>query len=353
MGMKISDVFKVGEAVVIRAKHAPSSLSIDAKDLGVVSDKQALVERIFSTKIRLYPKNFLAGIYAAEREARDALDSVSVRLDVTQGRFVLTAQLPKLEEKVAKAIDEYDKAVNAAADSLPSAIEAHAPALAKAVTEIAKDEMATAVVLKKARDNYPTPDQFRDAFNLRLQRFRLDDSEGASKIADAEKDVADMVRGMVADLRSRVTDKLADLREVIKSAKGNNVNKRSLNAAIDVLNEVEPLIMGDSVLSDQIKELRSTLNATQDTVAITNVVERAEKALLVGIDDAVKQVQDRITGLGKRKIVMDSDAADEEYKVEQKEAETCPAPASVTPASVTPEAKLAAAPQDDFTGWST
>jgi len=308
---KWADLMQLGEIWRLVCHRWRPNLGVTAEELGLANAQE--VEIALGTRLKLLPPEFFKAIDEAERNARSDLKKSSFKLEIAAGGLVPSGRGDTLAKKLAAHRQAFNDAVMVAADKLPAAILAHRPTLNKAIDEVAKLPVHGEAIRGKVVEAYPSKDDFLAAFSLDWTRFKLQDSDAKDASVAGAKDVKDTIRTMLSDLRSRVAEKVGALLKLAANPEADaKVPTRSINAAVDVLDDVEAFnaSLGDSVLAAQISELRKALKSTQDGKALLPTLERAKSTLQAGVDAAVEEAENRLTGMGRKVVIPDRVAAE-------------------------------------------
>jgi hypothetical protein len=331
--MNFNDIFGQMAAMAVHCNKWGGSLTLTPELLNVPPTPEVRAALRFGT-IRLAPKEAYEKLEALEREARAALERVSVKFAKIPGaRLVRLDTLDALQGKLREIRASFDKEVDVFAADLPRLRDFQMPVIEEALTRAMHidtaqpnhpDTVRQLEILNRAmvviRAAYPDASEVTKRFRLRWSSpFSIDRSKGAvskDDVAAEIDDVKEVVRGIVEELRSDFTERVKAIKELV--AKGGKLTKKTTNSAREALTRLKNLnIVGDKVLDDQITAVELWLNRID-----TDADGAVQGGLILGLDtvaaavqgdveSAVANAEQALTSVGRRRlqVVMPVDTA--------------------------------------------
>lgn len=303
-----NDLFLSGSIVDLDVSRWTARTSTRAADLGIVNSDA--VEKAMSLgNLRLIPADAFEGIDEITAKAKKSVEYYSQNFMMIRGaRYVPAAKLDAVLAELEGHRTDYNAAVDAFVDAYEAKKSEMLPVLRKALNDAARTPEAAAVALDRLTAEYPSAADVRRKFGMRWNVYALQGSKQAGTstvIADESEAVRGVVRDMVAQLRAEVTGKLSDVLALIQ--KGGKLQPRSIEAAVQVLDHVDNVnVLGDAELSAQVKALRRALESIEQGKRVSDStimgLEQIKKSLETDIETAVAAAEERLTGVGRRKL---------------------------------------------------
>ena len=305
-----NDLFLTGSIVDIEMSMWRARTKIQPQDLGI--EDSAEVSKVLSLGChRLAPAKAFEDLNLISGQAWRALESHSLKFAMIRGaRYVPNTNLETLLGKLRQYKKEYMDAVNKFMENYEKTKEEMLPIIEKALKDAARNEDAARMAFDRIKDEYPSSQEVREKFSFRWSVYAIQSpkSKAAANAAQEETDsIKSVVRGMVEQLRTDVTTKITVLTDLI--GKGGKVPKQSIESARALILRIESLnVMGDRVLDEQTRTLGRFLDALEDdsqSPEIAMGLSDMRKQLEESVEQAVKEAEDRLTSVGKRKLEID------------------------------------------------
>jgi hypothetical protein len=254
-------------------------------------------------------KSWLAPIQAATRKARDKLNSNGLQFLGFEGaRFVPYELQAELYELFKEAKKEHDIALEAMIENYDKIKTDALLGAAEALTKVSGDNEASQVAYRRILAKYPTKDQMRAKFGVRWEAFHaVGVNQGGEELTEREEleRVFEQAEGMMAGLRKDLIDGLKTIMD--KATEGGKLRPASVSAAQRAFDRADALnVLGDKAVIAAIRRGRALLANLDRNEKLTpefkSEVESVISLMEGDVADAVKAVQDTLTGLGRRKI---------------------------------------------------
>jgi hypothetical protein len=307
-------LFLNGSIVSLSVGAWRARVALRASDLGV-EDSPEVQKALTHGNTRLMPRKAFESITSASREAAGLVDRYSVNFGLIRGaRYVPEGNLPKLLGMLAKVKNDHAAAVDAFMDQFEAQRDAILPVIEKALQDAAKTPEAARAAFERIQAEYPAASEVRGQFSLSWSVYALSSPKSAAT-AEAAKQEAEGVKSILGDmvkqLRADITDKVQSIMEIC--AKGGKLPERSIDVALELLDRVDSLnILGDRELEAQTRALRKMLVKVDpkavDSGFVTGLTQ-VQEALKGSVEDAIRQAEDSLTGLGRRQIAIDDEEA--------------------------------------------
>lgn len=307
MAMKWDDLFSKGSVVDLSTSLWRARVQLKADDLGI-EDSDEVRKALSLGCHRLAPAKAFEGLLAPARQAKKLIDYYSVNFGLIRGaRFVpnknVGALLKDLKEQrtlFRAAVDQFVQSYEATKDEMLPVIE-------KALRDAARTPEAAAKAFRRIRAEYPPASDIWGRFDLSWSIYTItapSNKEAAEAMSDESGNVKGIVRSMVEQIRTEMSEKIGDLLSL--AGKGGKLSERSIRSATELLDRLDNLnVFGDAALEMQIRTVRSWISGLEGGKAtdgfITGITE-VRKSLEEGLEDAVKSAEESLTGLGRRKL---------------------------------------------------
>lgn len=305
-----NDLFLTGSIIDIQFSSWRARAKIKPQDLGI--EDSAEVAKVLSLGChRLAPAKAFEQINLVAGQAKRSLEYHSLNFAMIRGaRYVPNSQLQELLGKLREYKKEYTKAVDDFVENYEKVKEEMLPVIEKALKDAARHEDAARGAFERIQAEYPTSDEVRSSFAMSWAVYAIQSpkSSAAKNAALEETDnIKGVVRGMVEQLRLEATEKLSTLSSLM--AKGGKLPKQSIESAKAMVARIDQLnVVGDRVLSEQTRQLMRLLDAVEDEDQRDTVAtgfEDIKKVLEESVEQAVKEAEEALTGMGKRKLAVD------------------------------------------------
>lgn len=302
-----NDLFLTGSIVDIELSMWRARTKIKASDLGI--DDSPEVHKVLSLgNHRLFPAKAFEQLNLISGQAKRSLEHHSLNFAMIRGaRYVPNSGIDELLGKLRAYKKEFLQEVEVFMQNYEKTKEEMLPVIEKALKDAARTPEIAETAFHRVQAEYPSVEEIRSKFAIRWSVYAIQSpkSSAAKEAALEETDsIKSVVRGMIEQLRGEVTEKLKVLTDLI--GKGGKVPKQSIDSARSLINRIDSLnVMGDRVLTDQVRALGRFLDGLESeedlgTVAIG--IGEIQRTLESSIEEAVKEAEERLTGVGKRKL---------------------------------------------------
>lgn len=309
MSLTWNDLFLRGSVVSLSTKQWRARLAIKPADLGI-DDTESVNKALVLGGHRLAPAEKFAAINEAANKARRAVDHHSLTFGFIFGaRYVPSNALKLLTEKLETIRGEFYDAVSDFLQEYEAIKEGMLPVIEQALKDAARTPEAAANAIARVRSEYPPANIVRTKFALSWNIYAIQGpkARGTEDVLASEgAKVQDVVRDMVSQLRTEVTERLGGVLVLIQ--KGGTLKSNTRDAALATLDRVEAVnILGDETLAKQLKALRSAITSIEPGQRVSDVtvagLDNIKSALETSIDDAVKAAEANLTNMGRRRLV--------------------------------------------------
>jgi hypothetical protein len=163
--------------------------------------------------------------------------------------------------------------------------------------------------MARVENEYPT--QIEAHFGFSWKMYAISGAKSAAGAEAATEETA-QVKGILAEiivqLRSEFSDKVSSISKII--ARGGKIPTTSIDSCREVLSRVKEMnVFGDVELTNQVRAFERILALDAVVGPDTNKVpelsadlDKIQETLTQSIDDAVRNAEKNLTGLGRRKI---------------------------------------------------
>ena len=300
-------LFAKGSIVDLNTGRWRARLAIKPQDLDIEDSDE--VQKVLSLgQHRLAPETAFAGILEPARAAARSIDYYSMNFGLIKGaRYVPDSNLEKLLGKLREYQATFNEEVEKFLENFDEMKEKQMPIIKKALEDAARDESVSREAFNRIRVEYPTKEEVRAKFRLQWNVYAIQGAKSkaaAAVAANEAEQVKDIIGTMVGQLRSELSAKVEKILAAVN--RGGALSSTSVGSAMELLNKVESLnVLGDQVLAQQIVSLRAALS----TVDRKNVgedfgqgLEDIQEALEASVEEAIKQAEDDLTSVGRRKL---------------------------------------------------
>jgi len=307
-----NDLFTQGTLIDYSVHLWRARLRITADDLGIGNTEE--VKKAISLGChRLAPSEAFDDINTIVRGWNKDIEDHSFCFPMLQGvRYVPDSEVEDLKEKINDRMKSFEIAVAKFLEKYDQIQNEMLPVIEEALTEAAKTPEAARVALERVRSEYPAKEKIATKFGLEWNFFTISiptSKEAALAAKDSIPQVQRVVQSMVEQLRNELSEKVSNLINLAEKGKSgtsrskDGIGEQSKQSALTVLDKVDRLnIFGDSVLSDQISNLRRLLKSDYTLDSVVTDLSQIKGNLESNIADAAAQAQKKLTGLGNRKI---------------------------------------------------
>ena len=307
--MKLSwnSLFANGSIIDLHTSIWRARTKLKPADLGIDDSKE--VQKALSLGChRLAPSSAFEEILEPARSAARSIDHFSLNFALIRGaKYVPDSNIELLMQRLSGYKQEFNEAVDRFITNYEEMKEVQLPIIKKALLDAAKTEIAAANAYERIMMEYPTASQVRDRFSLKWSVYAVQGAKSKAAlqaISEEADEVKSVVSSMVEQLRKDMKTKMESILKT--AAKGGRLTDRSIDSALEMLDRVESLnILGDEVLGDQIDALRDALNKVDQKKVGKDFIKDLgdmQKQLEESAEQAVKDAEDSLTGLGKRKL---------------------------------------------------
>jgi hypothetical protein len=303
------DLFIAGSVIDLRTRKWRARAALTPRDLGI-EDTDAVSQALALGAHRLAPNDAFGRVNEIHARARRAVESASVNFSLIVGaRYVPEANIAGLAAQLRDCKESFRIAVNDFMASYEEVKRAMLPVLHQALRDAAKTPDAALAAYDRLVAEYPSASEVREKFELAWNIYAIKGpkKEGAQASLQSEaEEVRSAVREMIKELREDVRLKLAEVLALI--AKGGKLQTRSIQSAMTVLDHIDRTnVFGDEDLRRQVAGLRAALREinTDEDVPETTIagLESVRTALAQNIEEAVAAAEQKLTGVGRRKLV--------------------------------------------------
>jgi hypothetical protein len=311
------NVFRTGVVVDLDIGVWRALASTKKQDLGIENSPE--VNKVLSMgSMRLVPKKAFEKIHEIGAEAKRDVEYHSLTFPFVRGaRFVPDAKLPVLVELMKAKRAQFDAEADAICAGLEEIRDAQLPDIKKALQDAAKTPEAAAIAYERMLAEYPEGKEVRKKFFLRWNVYAIRGASGAAaEVAEQEAEsVKSIVRDMIGQLRQEFTEKVGAVMGAV--AKGGRIPAPTIESAREVLQRVRTMnVFGDSVLEQQVAVLERVLAEAERGKVYSSAGNKmvmdlvgVQKAIEASAEQAVKEAEASLTGVGKRKIDVAKGAA--------------------------------------------
>jgi uncharacterized protein DUF3150 len=308
MALTWDTLFLSGSVLSLSASQWLARLKTKPADFGI-ADSDAVHNALTLGAVRLAPHESFATINEVIGKAKRAVDYYSLTFGFIYGsRYVPEKNMTKLLDRLKELQAEFDAAVATFVGEYDATKTAMLPVIEAALREASKSEEAATNAIARVRQQYPTASQVRSKFGLYWQVYAIQGPKTAgadTALASEGETVKSVVAEMVGQLRTEVTEKLADVLSLVQ--KGGALKAVSIEAALAVLDRIDTVnVLGDATLTAQVKSLRAALKGIEPGKRIEDATVQGLQDIQVelsgSIDDAIKAAEAKLTGAGRRKL---------------------------------------------------
>lgn len=308
--MNWNDLFLTGSIIDIQFSSWRARAKIKPQDLGIEDSEE--VAKVLSLGChRLAPSKAFENINLIAGQAKRSLEYHSLNFAMIRGaRYVPNSQLQELLGKLRDYKKEYTKAVEEFVENYEKVKEEMLPVIEKALKDAARHPDAARGAFERIQAEYPTSEEVKASFAMSWAVYAIQSpksSAAKTAAADETDNIKGVVRGMVEQLRADAMEKLTTLSSLM--SKGGKLPKQSIDSAKAMIARIDQLnVVGDRVLSEQTRQLMRLLDAVEDEEQRESVAagfEDIKKILDESVEQAVKDAEDALTGVGKRKLAVD------------------------------------------------
>jgi len=312
-----NDIFTQGTLVDFSVHMWRARIQLTAKDLGIDQTDDVVQALSFGCH-RLAPAKAFEGVNKQVRLWMGAIEEHSLNFPLLKGvRYVPDDQVSELQLKLERYQRAFNQAVMDFIDDYANVQEEMIPVLKSALREAAKGEVAAEQAIERVISEYPSAARIQEKFGLEWNFFTISlpsSKEAVETAKSAVPQIQKVMESMIVELRKELSGKVETLLSLASKAKQGKARTKqgfgdkSVTSALAVLDKVERLnVLNDPVLRDQTRALKSLLNSSEgmDVSLISGELDNVKKSLKEDVAQAASQAEQRLTGLGKRKLNMD------------------------------------------------
>ncbi len=302
-------LFLTGSVVSLSTSLWRARVQIKADDLGI--DDTVAVQTALSLGChRLAPPRAFEAILEPARAAARAIDYYSLNFGLIKGaRYVPEKNIPALEAELKANKEKFKLAVDEFMQNYEKTKEEMLPIIEQALVDAANNPQCAVSAFERIKAEYPTANEVKDRFDLSWSVYAIKSAK-TENIADAAAQEAEGVKSIIGDmvkqLRGDLTEKLKAILEI--TTRGGKLSDKSLISAKQLLDRVDSLnVLGDETLSQQIKAMRKALSTVSEgqyddgfVVGLNDI----QKNLQESVEQAIKDAEENLTGVGRRKLTI-------------------------------------------------
>jgi hypothetical protein len=313
MTLTWNDLFAEGTLVDFSTHLWRARIRLKAEDLGIDATDDVQKALSFGCH-RLAPASAFKDINSIVNQWQSEIEQHSLVFPLLEGvRYVPDSQVDELQTKLARHKRTFDLAVNEFLENYEEMAQEQLPIIEQALQDAAKTPEAAAQAYSRVVSEYPSREKVAEKFGLEWNFFtiQIPASKAAAKTAKAAApQISKVVNGMIEQLRKELAEKVENLLTLAKgqqegtSRQKSGFAKKSRESALAVLAKVDRLnFLNDSVLKEQTRILRDLLDSDISEIdSVMRDLSAAKVALESDLQEAAKNAEKRLTGLGTRKI---------------------------------------------------
>ena len=312
-----NDIFTQGTLIDFSVHMWRARIQLTAKDLGIDQTDEVTQALSFGCH-RLAPAKAFKEVNKQQRLWLSAIEEHSLNFPLLKGvRYVPDDQVVQLQEKLERYQRYFNQAVQDFIYDYKNIQEEMIPILKSALREAAKDELSAENAIARVISEYPSPMKIQEKFGLEWNFFTISlptSKEAVDTAKSAVPQIQKVMESMIVELRKELSEKVEALLSITSRVKEGKARtkegfgERSLTSALSVLEKVERLnVMNDPILSQQTRALKSLLNSSEgmELSAVADELDNVKKSLKEDVKVAAAKAEQRLTGLGKRKLSVD------------------------------------------------
>lgn len=307
MSLTWNDLFKAGSVVDLDMQIWTARVKIRSEDLGL-EDSIDVRKALSLGQHRLAPPEEFEEIFKHARAADRAVKSYSLNFPFIRGaRYVPEKNMELLLKELKGSKESFYTAVDAFVKRYDTIRKEMLPIIEKALQDAAKNPLAAERAFVRIQGEYPSSEEVRSKFRLSWSMYAVQGASTAS-VKNAVKEEGNNVKSIVEDMIVQLRQEAAEkVKQILKlTDKGGKLRKDTMESAIAMINRLEALnVMGDEVLAQQIDALRRTLTSMGEEVPgkeFTKGLKDIQEELTSSVEEAVKEAEKNLCGLGRRKL---------------------------------------------------
>lgn len=300
-----SDLFFAGSVVDLEVSLWRPFVRIKPEDLGI-EDTPDVNRALSLGRHRLAPAKAMEDIALIAGQAKRSLEYHSLQFAMIRGaRYVPNAALRELLGKLREYRRQFNDAVGAFCDRYEAVKAEQLPIIERALQGAARTPEAAAAAFIRVQAEYPDVGTVRAKFGISWKVYAIQSAKNAAAKEAAEDEagnVKDVIRSMIEQLRGEVAERLKAMTDTI--SKGGKLPKGSIDATLAALDRVDSMnVMGDTGLRKQTEALRAMLlSDAENGPGMAETFTKAQTELTESVATAVKEAEERLTGVGRRKF---------------------------------------------------
>ena len=304
-------LFYNGSVVDLDVSIWTARTKLKAADLGI--NATADVDKALSLGLyRLAPKEVFDELRTIAAQARTLVDSLSFNFPFVRGaRYTIEKNLPKLLDGLKELQERFGTAADVLAMRSDEIRLEQIPILRAAILEATKDPETVQSAINRILQIYPTGTEIRSKCSLTWTVYAI---RGATSAAAAEgltqetATVKGIVRNMVEQLRDELSERLGAV--IACLGRGGKLPADTIRTTRETLDRIDEMnIFGDTELSRMVMQTRDLVYKAEQ-YGSGRLVNGGIMQQLAGIaadvetstENAVRQVEENLTGLGRRRI---------------------------------------------------
>ena len=307
MSLNLNALFAVGSLVDLHTSIWGARIKIKPIDLGIEPSDE--VNKVFSLgQHRLAPSQAFEQIRTPVNQAKNAIESYSMNFAMIRGaRYVPEVHIEKLMGRLVVYQQAFNVAVEEFMQNYQTMRDEQMPIIYKALQDATQSEELAKAAFSRIEAEYPSPQVVRSKFGLTWNVYAVQGSKSKAAtemIAGETAQVKSIIGEMIGELRTELSEKVSSLLEI--ASRGGKLTDTSIGSAMSLLTKLESMnVLGDTVLASQISSLRSALSSVDKADIHDDFkvgLNQVKTELNQSIEDAVKEAEQNLTGLGRRKL---------------------------------------------------
>jgi hypothetical protein len=149
---------------------------------------------------------------------------------------------------------------------------------------------------------YPSASAVRGKFKMKLPAPKV--FKSSPNLGDETEDVREVLNEMLEELYKELREQLTAI--INQASKGGSLQERTIESMRGILDRVTDLnFVGDVTLTRQVDSIRRyLLNVNRKAVeeGFIDGLTKAREELSVSVEEATKEAEAKLTGLGRRKL---------------------------------------------------
>jgi hypothetical protein len=309
-----NDLFVHGTLIKYSTHLWRARIQLKPEDLGIEVTNDVAKALSFGV-YRLAPSSAFETINAVVHRWEKDIKEYSLEFPLLEGvRYVPDDQVQELKRKLDLHLRDFNNETKEFLQQYERMLREQIVVLDKAIFDVTKSREMTESAISRITLAYPSQSQIESKFGLEWDFFTIAvpaSKNAATTAKNAVPQIKKVVTSMVEQLRSELATKVSDLLEL---ARGNRDGKGRATRAgfgestkkstLAVLEKMERLnFLNDEVISEQTRLVRNLLEQDiSEFDAVISGLDKAKSELAHSIAEAAKEAEDKLSGLGNRRI---------------------------------------------------